>query len=151
MSAPNSNLTITDDSGDSRRITVRIPDRQIPYNKRDIGIVIDACLAVMEDCLRRGEELTFYGFGSMGLKWRAPRMVKAPMSDEWTEIPGHYVPNFKFGNVFQSAVKIYEQSLRESKIQLPDPVYDMGDEGFDFDAYVAGSFDDEDEEDEIDG
>lgn len=131
VSVPNTYITILDDKENKRKLPVKIPDRQIAYTKTDIRNIVDACLAVMEDCLRRGEELTFYGFGTMGSKYRAPRMVKKPMTEEWCDIPGHYVPYMKFGAVFQNAVRFYEMVMKESTIDLPDPIYDPGDRPID--------------------
>jgi nucleoid DNA-binding protein len=132
VSVPDGVFYVVDEEGNSKKISIKVPDRSMGYNKQDVKNIVDACLAVMEDCLKRGDDLTFYGIGTMGLRWRAPRMTKPPMSDEWVQIPGHYVPYFKFGNVMQSAVKIYEQSLKESQINIPEPIYDIGDKEIDF-------------------
>ena len=132
MAVPDAGLTIMDDHGHQKKFSVKIPDRSVFYNKKDVQNIVDACLAVMEDCLKRGEDIVMYGIGTFGLKYRAPRMVKAPGSDEWQQIPEHYVPYWKFGNVMQNAARIYEAALRDSKINLPDPVYDDGDLDEDF-------------------
>lgn len=134
VSVPDTFFYVMDDSGNKKKLYVKIPDRTVSYNKADVQNIVDACWAVVEDCLKRGEDLTFYGIGTFGLKWRAPRMTKAPMTDDWYSIPGHYVPNFKYGNILQNAVKIYEQNLKESEINVPDPIYDIGDREFDFDS-----------------
>lgn len=135
MSVPNTNLTVTDEEGNSKKFAVKIPDRYMLYNHKDVQNIVDACLAVMEDCLKRGDELTMYGIGTLGLKYRAPRMVKIPLTEEWTQVPEHYVPHMKFGNTLMSAARFYEASLRESQISVPEPIYDIGDKELDFDLF----------------
>lgn len=146
MSVPNTQFYVVDDRGNKKAFTVNIPPRDVALNRTDILNVVDACLAVMEDCIKRGEDLTFYGIGTLGLKWRAPRMVKAPGSDEWMEVPEHYVPCIQFGNVLKTAARIYEASLHESRINTPDPIYDIGDRPMEF-SYDDYYGEDDDEED----
>lgn len=141
ISVPDTALTITDDEGGSKRIVIKIPKRSAQYNQQDVKNIIDACLAVMEDCVKRGDELTFTGIGTLGVKYRAPRMVRAPMSDEWHQVPEHYSPYVKLGNIMQAAARIYGATLKDSQIRLPDPIYDIGDREMDFDEMNFGSED----------
>lgn len=132
MTAPNTFFNISDDQGHKKRFTVKPSDYEVSYNKSDVQKVVEACLAVIEDCIKRGEDINFYGIGTIGVKYRAPRMVKEPLSDVWHQVPEHYIPYWKFGNVMLRAAKIYENALRESQVNLPDPIYDIGDRELDF-------------------
>lgn len=132
MSVSDTQLYISDDFEHKYRITVNIPDKEVYYTKKDVANIIDGCLAVMEDCLKRGEDLSIYGIGTLGVKYRAPRMVKTPGSDVYHQVPEHYAPNVQFGNIFKTAAKIYGANLKESQINLPDPIYDIGDRPIEF-------------------
>jgi DNA-binding protein HU-beta len=147
VSVPDTFFYIMDDFGNKKKLSVKVPDRLVSYNRADVQNVVDACLAVIEDCIRRGEELTFFGIGTFSLKWRAPRMTKAPLTDDWYSVPGHYVPSFKCGSILNTAAKLYEQSLKEKELNVPEPIYDIGDRELDFETMYGDCYEEEGDED----
>lgn len=133
IAVPNYPLYVVDDHDNKKMFSIKVPDREVNYTIADVRNVLDAMLAVMEDCLKRGDEITLFGVGTFGVKRRAPKMVKLPGTDEWTTVPEYYSPYVKFGNVFKSAARLYGKVLDESSITLPDPIYDEDDESEDGD------------------
>jgi len=96
---------------------IRKTDKEVNFNSNDINAIIDACLLVIEDSLKRGEEISIHGFGTLGLHHRAARKTKRVGTDDWVEIKARYVPKFVSGNNLKLAAKIYELSLQDSSSQ----------------------------------
>jgi len=119
---------IMDEEGNQSTFRVPIPIRKVQYTKTDISNILDAFFAVLEDCIKRGEELSIYGVVSFGIKQRAARMTKIPGTEDWVNIPEKYVPYTKFGNILKTAARIYEANLKESQVELPPPIYDSFDD-----------------------
>ena len=116
VSMPKQVFHISDDEGNQKDFVVRKTDKEIRFNAGDIGAIIDACLLVIEDSLKKGEEISIHGFGTLGLHHRAARKTKRVGTDEWVDIEARYVPKFVSGNNLKIAAKIYELSLQESPI-----------------------------------
>jgi len=117
-------MYISDDEGNQKKFVVPIPAREVPFNKVDAGHFIDAFFAVLEDCIRRGEELNIYGIITFGLKVQSARMLKIPGSDEYISVPPKMIPYVKFGNMLKTAARLYDAKVKESRIELPPPIYD---------------------------
>ena len=83
-------------------------------------MIVDTCLAVITDSLKRGEELNIRGFGVLGLHKRAPRRAKIPGTEDWVEVEGRYVPKFYFGNDLRMAARVYELSLDEKYANIDE-------------------------------
>lgn len=117
---------ITSDEGEVADFTLRQKDRGMLFTNSDVSYIVEACLAVLEDALKHGENITFHGFGTIGLHYRAPRRTKQPGTDTWCEVEGRYVPKMDFGNVLRMAARVYEAQQEDaaSAPKLPDPVYD---------------------------
>ena len=77
--------------------------------------MVDACMLVIEESLKQGEEIAIQGFGSLSLKHRAARKTKHPDTGEDIDIEARYVPKFNFGKNLRVAAKLYELSLDENK------------------------------------
>ena len=104
---------ITDEDGNMANFHVKQQDKNVIYTVDDALNVIDACIAVIIDALKNGEEISIKGFGSLGLHYRAARRTKEPNSGEWCEIEARYVPKFTYGNDLRMAAKLYELSNEE--------------------------------------
>ena len=104
---------ITDDDGNTANFHVKQQDKNVIYTVDDTMNVIDACIAVMVDAIKNGEEISIKGFGTLGLRHRTARRTKEPLSGEWCEIEARYVPKFSFGNDLRMAARLYELSLPE--------------------------------------
>lgn len=111
---------ITDDEGNSADFNIKHRDKAVLYTVDDATNVIDACLAVILDAIRKGEEINIKGFGCLGLHYRAARRTKEPNSGEWCEIEARYVPKFAYGNDLRMAARLYEVNLAERGEQVED-------------------------------
>lgn len=119
---------ITDDDGNTADFVVKNQDKKVIYTRDDVSVVIDTCLAVIEDSLKHGEELNIRGFGVLGLHKRAPRRAKIPGTEDWCEVEGRYVPKFYLGNDLRMAARIYELSLDEKYANMDDADLEDGDD-----------------------
>ena len=108
---PKQTFTISDNEGNSREFTVKKSDKLVYLNMDDVTNVIDACIAVIENSLKKGEPVTVHGFGSLGLHYRKARSTKRIDTGEEVAVPARYVPKFNYGNDLRLAAKIYESSL----------------------------------------
>lgn len=128
VSMPKQVFHISDNEGNSKDFTIRKTDKSVMYTKDDVTAIVDACLYVIQESLKRGEPVSFHGFGTLGLNYRKPRATKCVGTEEDVVIEGRYVPKFSFGNDLRMCAKIYELSLND-KLQEPAPVYDEMDGG----------------------
>lgn len=109
---------ITDEDGNTADFHIKQQDKYVLYTVDDATNIVDACLAVIIDAIKNGEEISIKGFGSLGLHYRAARRTKEPNSGEWCEIEARYVPKFAYGNDLRMAAKLYEISLAENDSQI---------------------------------
>lgn len=114
ISTPKQVFHISDDEGNQKDFIVRKSDKEVYFNSNDIASIVDACLLVVEDAIKQGEEVTLHGFGTLGLHHRAARKTKKVGTDEWVNIDARYVPKFVAGNNLKIAAKLYEMSLYDS-------------------------------------
>lgn len=113
VSTPKQVFHISDDEGNKKDFSVRKTDKEVSFNSNDVAFILDACLLVVEDAIKHGEEVTLHGFGTLGLHHRAARKTKKIGTDEWIDIEARYVPKFVSGNNLKLAAKLYELSLLE--------------------------------------
>ena len=106
---------ITDEDGNTADFHIKQQDKNVLYTVDDTANVIDACIAVILDAIKNGEEISIKGFGSLGLHYRAARRTKEPNSGEWCEIEARYIPKFSYGNDLRMAARLYELSHAETK------------------------------------
>lgn len=114
ISMPKQVFHISDDEGNKKDFIVRKTDKDVSFNMSDVSSIIDACLLVIEDAIKHGEEVSLHGFGTLGLHHRAARKTKKVGTDEWVDVEARYVPKFVSGNNLKIAARIYEMSLSES-------------------------------------
>ena len=106
---------IADDDGNKANFHVKQQDKLVLYTADDVANILDACMAVVVDAIKNGEEVSVRGFGTLGVHYRAARRTKEPISGEWCEIEARYVPKFEFGNDLRIAAKLYEVSIGENQ------------------------------------
>lgn len=140
VSFPKQTFHITDDEGNHKDFFVRKSDKTVMYNKNDVSAVIEAFLQVVEDAMKRGEEIYLHGFGTFGLRLRAARKTKLPGTDGLVDVKERYVPKFSFGNKLRMAAITYDLSVRDRDISLP-PI--TKDEDFDCEYDEQDSTDDD--------
>lgn len=114
VSSPKQVFHISDDEGNKKDFFVRKTDKKVSFNSSDVAFILDACLLVVEDAIKHGEEVALHGFGTLGLHHRAARKTKKVGTDEWVDIEARYVPKFVPGNNLKLAAKLYELSLLDS-------------------------------------
>lgn len=125
---PKQTFHISTDDGSCKDFVVRQSDKQVLFTIDDVDAVIDACMQVMMDGLKRGEPTSVKGFGNLGLKYRKPRQVKNPITDEFMPVEGRYVPKFTFGNDLRICARAYEASLNDGTIFNSFPSLDDDEE-----------------------
>jgi DNA-binding protein HU-beta len=75
-------------------------------NRKDAGGAVDAFLDSITESLRRGEEVSFTGFGKFSAQHRAARQGVNPRNpSERVHIPATRVPKFSAGSQLKQAVK----------------------------------------------
>lgn len=104
-------LHISDDEGNHSNFTIRKPGRGVLFNADDVEAVLDACLAVVEDTLKHGEEIYIHGYGTIDLHYRAPKRVRIPATGEWADVNARFLPHFSMGKNLKMAAKVYEMSV----------------------------------------
>lgn len=74
-------------------------------SKREAGTAVDAMLDCITDALKKGETITFTGFGKFSTSARAARMGVNPRTGEKVHIAATTVPKFQSGSALKAAVK----------------------------------------------
>ena len=72
---------IFDNNGNDAEFAIKQDDKQVLFTTEDVNNIVDACCAVIEDALCRGEEISIRGYGTIGVHKRAPRAVKQVGTD----------------------------------------------------------------------
>jgi DNA-binding protein HU-beta len=72
--------------------------------KKDTAAVVDAILDSIVDSLKRGEKVSFVGFGTFEAKTRKAREGRNPQTGETIQIPARVVPAFKAGRALKDAL-----------------------------------------------
>ena len=73
-------------------------------SKKDVQAVIDAALDVITETLKKGDEVSFIGFGTFTTSERAAREAKVPGTDKVVKVPATRVVKFKVGKKLKEAV-----------------------------------------------
>ena len=75
-------------------------------SRRDAGSAVDAVLDTITETLKRGDSVTFTGFGKFSTAHRAAREGVNPRNPgQKVHIPAATVPKFSAGSQLKSAVK----------------------------------------------
>ena len=82
----------------------RLAAEQLHLAPRDVEFSVNAILEYVSRSLARGDRIEIRGFGSIGLRFRGPRMGRNPKSGERVNVPGKYVPHFKAGRLLRERV-----------------------------------------------
>lgn len=115
VAAQKTTLHISDDHGNGSDFIIRRSERGLLYTKKDVSAILEACLLVVEDAIKHGEDVSIHGFGTLGVHQRAARATLHPSSGEPVQVSARYVPKFNFGNTLRLAAKVYEMSLAEER------------------------------------
>ena len=71
---------------------------------KDATAALNATLETIQESLRKGEPVSFVGFGTFEVKERAARTGRNPRTKQPVEIPASKVPSFKAGKSLKEAV-----------------------------------------------
>ena len=75
-------------------------------SRRDAAKAVDAFLETVTESLKRGEEVSFTGFGKFSTQRRAARQGVNPRNpSQKVEIPAATVPKFTAGSQLKAALK----------------------------------------------
>jgi len=125
INVPSEVFTISNENGVSHNYKADRIEKDVIYTRKDVEVVLDALLIAAEKALRKGEKVSFGGFGTIGHMVYKKRWAKLPETGDVVDINERLIPKFWFGSRIKRAVKFYEQSLSEYKIRPPEPRYDM--------------------------
>ena len=78
MRADKHKFTITDEIGNKAEFNIQTKDTEILYTQKDVEAILEACLEVIENSIRRGESVCIRGFGIWKLHYRAARFCVCP-------------------------------------------------------------------------
>lgn len=82
----------------------RVADKS-GLSKRDAGKAVDAFLESVEETLKRGDAVTFTGFGKFSPQQRNARQGVNPRTGEKVMIAAATVPKFSAGSSLKAALK----------------------------------------------
>jgi DNA-binding protein HU-beta len=74
-------------------------------SRRDAGKAVDAVLDSIADTLKKGQDVTFTGFGKFSVASRAARTGVNPRTGEKLTIAASRVPKFSAGSALKQAVR----------------------------------------------
>ena len=78
---------------------------EIGVSKAKAAKALDAVLKGITGALKRGDKVTFVGFGTFMVAKRAARKGRNPRTGAVINIPAARVPRFKAGSKLKAAVK----------------------------------------------
>lgn len=79
--------------------------RKTGMDKTDVMPVVELFMDVVKDSLAHGESVFLRGFGTFGIKYRAPKKARNISKNEEVYIQGHNIPAFKPSTEFKKRVK----------------------------------------------
>ncbi len=116
---PKQTFHISDDEGNRKDFSVRKTDKSVNYTTDDVKNILSACIDVIIDSIRRGEEVTVTGFGTLGLHYRGGRTIGG-FDGELHEMKAHYVPKFWYGKELRNSAELYRMSVQDENGDIPD-------------------------------
>lgn len=102
---------ISDDYGNTRDFVIKRTDKSVVYTIEDIEAILDGLIYVAEEALKRGENVSIRGFGTLCLHYRKAHAVKHVATGEDTFSEARYVPKFLAGSGLKIAAKMYATLL----------------------------------------
>jgi nucleoid DNA-binding protein len=80
--------------------------KKVGLRRREARVIIDRIFEDISECLKRGEDITFRGFGTFRLKRQKARLGRNPRKPEIeVHIPERKVVHFKAGRKLKEMVK----------------------------------------------
>lgn len=75
VSVPKQVFHISDDNGNSKTFSIKGIDKTVIYTKKDVDNILEACLFVIKEALRRGDSVNLKGFGKFSTKYRKSKKI----------------------------------------------------------------------------
>ena len=72
--------------------------------KKDSEKALDAIIESIEETLKKGESVTFVGFGTFSVTERAARTARVPRSGKEIKVPAKNAVKFKVGKNFKDLI-----------------------------------------------
>jgi DNA-binding protein HU-beta len=79
--------------------------KRIKLSKAQTGRIVDAALEEVEGLLKKGDSISFTGFGTFFVTKRKARRGRHPRTGKPMTIPSARVPRFRAGKFLKSAVR----------------------------------------------
>jgi DNA-binding protein HU-beta len=79
--------------------------RDVGATKSSVDRVLASLIVQITRTLKKGERVTFVGFGTFHVSRRRPRLGRDPRNAAVIKIPGRRVPRFAPGTELKAAVK----------------------------------------------
>ena len=78
---------------------------KVTCSKKEAVAAVDATLAAIQKSLKKGDAVTFVGFGTFDVRKRKARTGRNPQTGKEIKIAAKKVPVFKAGKGLKDAVK----------------------------------------------
>lgn len=75
------------------------------FTKKDCLTCLNTIKEVIIDTLKKGEKVSFTGFGRFEVKQRSERKVINPVTKQVNIVPKKKIPVFKTGKIFKSSIR----------------------------------------------
>jgi DNA-binding protein HU-beta len=79
--------------------------KKVKLSKAQTGKILDATLDEVEGLLKKGDSISFTGFGTFSVSKRKARRGRHPRTGNPMNIPASRVPRFRAGKFLKSAVR----------------------------------------------
>ena len=83
--------------------------------KHDSEKALDAIIASIEETLKKGESVTFVGFGTFSVTERAARTARVPRTGEEVKVPAKKAVKFKVGKNFKDLIAGPSKASKKKK------------------------------------
>lgn len=120
---------ISDDEGNSADFVVKQQEKNVIYTFDDVSNILDALVAVIENSLQKGEEVSIRGFGTFGLSHRKSKLIRNVTTGELSEIGEHFVPRFQSGYGLKVAAKMHEVDVKTLRERATSAEKDVTEDG----------------------
>ncbi len=78
---------------------------EIECTKRETKRTVECIFKNITDCLAKGDAVKLVGFGTFGIRKRAARMARNPLTGEKVSVSAKSIPFFKAGKELKERVK----------------------------------------------
>ena len=83
--------------------------------KKDSEKALDAIIASIQETLKKGESVTFVGFGTFSVTERAARTARVPRTGEEVKVPAKKAVKFKVGKIFKDLIAGPSKASKKKK------------------------------------